>query len=50
MPRGILKYTESQNVTAQYVLPIAPSAGLSEEAYARVLTAALRTLKAVGRR
>ena len=47
---GILKYTESQNVTAQYLLPIAPSAGLSEEAYARVMTAALRTLKAVGRR
>ncbi len=47
---GILKYTESQNVTAQYLLPIAPSMGLSEESYARVMTAALRTLKAVGRR
>ena len=47
---GILKYTESQNVTAQYLLPIAPSMGLSEGSYARVMTAALRTLKAVGRR
>jgi succinate-semialdehyde dehydrogenase/glutarate-semialdehyde dehydrogenase len=47
---GILKYTESQNVTVQHVLPIAPVAGLSDEAYARVMTAALRTLKAVGRR
>jgi succinate-semialdehyde dehydrogenase/glutarate-semialdehyde dehydrogenase len=46
---GILKYTESQNVTAQYVLPIAPVAGMSEETYARVMTAALRFLKAVGR-
>ena len=46
---GILKYTESQNVTAQYVLPIAPVAGMSEETYARVMTAALRLLKAVGR-
>jgi succinate-semialdehyde dehydrogenase/glutarate-semialdehyde dehydrogenase len=47
---GILKYTESQNVTVQHVLPIAPVAGLSQESYARVMTAALRTLKAVGRR
>jgi succinate-semialdehyde dehydrogenase/glutarate-semialdehyde dehydrogenase len=46
---GILKYTESQNVTAQYVLPIAPVAGMSEETYTRLMTAALRLLKAVGR-
>ncbi|SDP35037.1 succinate-semialdehyde dehydrogenase / glutarate-semialdehyde dehydrogenase [Pedococcus dokdonensis] len=46
---GILKYTESQNVTAQYLLPIAPVAGMGEETYARVMTAALRVLKAVGR-
>lgn len=47
---GILKYTESQNVTAQYLLPLAPSLGLSEEAFARVFTATLKALKAVGRR
>ncbi|MGA8980837.1 MAG: succinic semialdehyde dehydrogenase [Pedococcus sp.] len=47
---GILKYTESQNVTAQYLLPLAPPRGLSQEGYARVMTAALRTLKALGRR
>ena len=47
---GILKYTESQNVTAQYVLPIAPVGGMSEETYTRLMTAALRLLKAVGRR
>ncbi len=47
---GILKYTESQNVTAQYVLPIAPVAGMSEETYTRLMTSALKVLKAVGRR
>jgi succinate-semialdehyde dehydrogenase/glutarate-semialdehyde dehydrogenase len=47
---GIRKYTESQNVTAQHLLPIGPVAGMSEETWARVMTAALRTLKAVGRR
>jgi succinate-semialdehyde dehydrogenase/glutarate-semialdehyde dehydrogenase len=47
---GILKYTESQNVTAQYVLPIAPVAGMSEETYARLMTGALRALKTLGRR
>jgi succinate-semialdehyde dehydrogenase/glutarate-semialdehyde dehydrogenase len=47
---GILKYTESQNITAQYLLPIAPVLGLSEESYTRVMTAALRALKAAGRR
>lgn len=47
---GILKYTESQNVTVQRLLPVAAPPGLSEEAYARVMTAALRTLNAFGRR
>jgi succinate-semialdehyde dehydrogenase/glutarate-semialdehyde dehydrogenase len=46
---GILKYTESQNVTAQYLLPIAPVGGMSEETYARLMTVALKLLKAVGR-
>jgi succinate-semialdehyde dehydrogenase/glutarate-semialdehyde dehydrogenase len=47
---GILKYTESQNISAQYLVPLAPALGLSEEAYAHVMTSALRLLKAVGRR
>ena len=47
---GILKYTESQNVTAQYLVPIAPVFGMSEEAWARFMTGALRVLKATGRR
>jgi len=47
---GILKYTESQNVTAQHVLPIAPVLGMSQETWARTMTGALRVLKAAGRR
>lgn len=46
---GILKYTESQNVTAQYVIPIAPSMGMSEETFVRAMTVALKGLKALGR-
>lgn len=45
---GILKYTESQNVTAQHVLPIAPSMGLDQRRYAKVMTLGLRALKSVG--
>ncbi|MFC8502894.1 succinic semialdehyde dehydrogenase [Pedococcus sp. NPDC057267] len=47
---GILKYTESQNVTVQYGLPIGPAFGMSQETYVRVMTSALQVLKAVGRR
>ncbi|GAB3113374.1 succinic semialdehyde dehydrogenase [Janibacter alkaliphilus] len=46
---GILKYTESQNVTAQHVMPIAPAFGLSDRGYAKVMSLGLRALKAVGR-
>jgi succinate-semialdehyde dehydrogenase/glutarate-semialdehyde dehydrogenase len=47
---GILKYTESQNITAQHLFPIAPTLGMSEETFVRAMTAALRGLKAIGRR
>jgi succinate-semialdehyde dehydrogenase/glutarate-semialdehyde dehydrogenase len=47
---GILKYTESQNVTSQHLLPIAPFLGMSQETFARAMTTALRVLKAAGRR
>jgi succinate-semialdehyde dehydrogenase/glutarate-semialdehyde dehydrogenase len=47
---GILKYTESQNVTAQYLLPIAPVGSMSQETYARLMTGALQVLKTLGRR
>ncbi|WP_299443465.1 succinic semialdehyde dehydrogenase [uncultured Phycicoccus sp.] len=45
---GILKYTESQNVTVQRLVNISDVPGLAGERYARALTGALRVLKAVG--
>lgn len=47
---GILKYTETQNVTAQRLLPIAPALGLDDKGYATAMTAALRVLKGMRRR
>jgi len=47
---GILKYTESQTVSAQHVVPLAPFLGMSDETWVRGMTAALRALKAGGRR
>ena len=47
--RGITKYTESQTVAAQRLLPIAPFAGMGEEAFTGLFTRALRVLKAAGR-
>lgn len=46
---GIVKYTEPQNVTAQLALaPFSDVPGLSQEQYTKVLTGALRLMKAVG--
>ncbi len=45
---GILRYTEAQTVAAQHLLPIAASHGLSDKAYAKVLSVGLRAMKAVG--
>ncbi|QIM21623.1 succinate-semialdehyde dehydrogenase (NADP(+)) [Phycicoccus sp. HDW14] len=45
---GVLKYTESQNVTVQGLVNVADVPGIAGEAYARTLTRALRALKAVG--
>jgi succinate-semialdehyde dehydrogenase/glutarate-semialdehyde dehydrogenase len=44
---GLLKYTESQNVTSQHVLGIAPRSEASKERYARTMTSAMRLMKAV---
>ncbi|OEV03593.1 succinate-semialdehyde dehydrogenase [Streptomyces oceani] len=44
---GILKYTEAQTVAHQRVLPMAPSLGMSDEAYAEFMTRSLRALKAL---
>jgi len=46
---GILRFTESQNVTAQRLLPIAPVFGMDDEKFAKTLTSALRALKAARR-
>ncbi|PKW27390.1 succinic semialdehyde dehydrogenase [Phycicoccus duodecadis] len=45
---GILKYTESQNVTVQGLVNVGDVPGLAGEAYGRGLTRALKVLKAVG--
>ena len=41
---GIQKYTESQTVAVQRLLPVAPPPGVGAERYARIATAALRVL------
>ncbi|MFR9789520.1 succinic semialdehyde dehydrogenase [Streptomyces sp. MB22_4] len=43
---GILKYTEAQTVAQQRLLPMAPSLGMTDEGYARLMTTSLRLLKA----
>ncbi|HEU5240510.1 MAG TPA: succinic semialdehyde dehydrogenase [Ornithinibacter sp.] len=45
---GLLKYTETQNIASQHVIPIAPLGGMTDETFARVLTAALRVMKKAG--
>jgi succinate-semialdehyde dehydrogenase/glutarate-semialdehyde dehydrogenase len=44
---GILKFTEAQTVAHQRVLPMAPSFGMSDEAYAEFMSRSLRALKAL---
>ncbi|HEX3005660.1 MAG TPA: succinic semialdehyde dehydrogenase [Angustibacter sp.] len=45
---GIVKYTESQNVTVQRLLGFGPPLGLGYERWAQVLTVLVRMLKRVG--
>jgi succinate-semialdehyde dehydrogenase / glutarate-semialdehyde dehydrogenase len=47
---GILKYTEPQSIAVQRLQGFAPPAYVSQEVWAKGFTAALRVLKAVGRR
>lgn len=42
---GILKYTESQNVTAQHLVGFAPPPGMSDETFANVLSASMSVMK-----
>ena len=46
---GILRYTESQSVATQRVVRFAPMLGMSDESYAKVMTANLRLMKKLGR-
>ncbi|HUJ06771.1 MAG TPA: succinic semialdehyde dehydrogenase [Streptosporangiaceae bacterium] len=44
---GILKYTDSQTVSVQRLLPIAPPGSMQADTYAKVMTAAMRALQAL---
>ena len=46
---GILRYTESQSVATQRLVRFAPMLGMSDETYAKVMTANLRLMKKLGR-
>jgi acyl-CoA reductase-like NAD-dependent aldehyde dehydrogenase len=46
---GVLRFTETQSVATQRLLRFAPSFGMSDETYAKVMTANLRLLKRMGR-
>jgi succinate-semialdehyde dehydrogenase/glutarate-semialdehyde dehydrogenase len=46
---GILRYTEVQSVATQYILRFGPHWGMTDEAYAGVMTAAVKLLSWLGR-
>ncbi|MGZ4450427.1 MAG: succinic semialdehyde dehydrogenase [Nocardioides sp.] len=46
---GLLRYTESQSVATQRLVRFAPMLGMSDETYAKVMTANLRLMKKLGR-
>ena len=46
---GVLRFTETQSVGTQRLIRIAPMFGMSDELYAKVMTANLRLLKKLGR-
>ncbi|MGH3425773.1 MAG: succinic semialdehyde dehydrogenase, partial [Nocardioidaceae bacterium] len=48
-PEGILRYTQTQTVATQRLLPMRPVLGLSEQGYAKAMTATLRLLKRLHR-
>ena len=49
-PEGITKYTESQTIAAQHLVPIAPFGGLDDRRFATALTAGLKLLRRAGLR
>ncbi len=44
---GILRYTETQTVAVQRLMPIAAPEGVEEESYSRLMTGALKALKKI---
>jgi acyl-CoA reductase-like NAD-dependent aldehyde dehydrogenase len=46
---GVLRFTETQSVATQRLMRLAPSLGMSDATYAKVMTANLRLLKRLGR-
>ncbi len=46
---GVLRFTESQSVAVQRLLRLGPQLGMSDETYAKVMTANVRLLKKLGR-
>ena len=46
---GIHRYTESQAVATQRLIRFAPMLGMSDELYAKVMTANLRLMNKLGR-
>jgi acyl-CoA reductase-like NAD-dependent aldehyde dehydrogenase len=46
---GVRRYTDAQTVATQRLLRLSPWLGLSDAAYAKVMTAQLRVLKKLGR-
>jgi acyl-CoA reductase-like NAD-dependent aldehyde dehydrogenase len=46
---GVHRFTDVQAIATQRATPIAPILGMSDEAYARLMTRALRVLKAIRR-
>ncbi len=47
---GIWRYTETQAVAAQRVLRLSPMLGMSDETYAKVMTASVRLMTKLGRK
>ena len=46
---GIHRYTESQSVGTQRLIRFSPMFGMSNETYAKVMTAQLKLMKKLGR-
>src|SRR5690606_31417469 len=49
-PEGLLKYVDTQTIATQRMLPVAPLPGMSEGAWAKVMTFYLRLMKSLRQR